>query len=243
MTGEYFNRNRYYSPALGRFTQKDPIGFNGGMNLYRYSDNNPVLFTDPMGLASVLSATTIIGLQARGFQVDSVMSAIMGSVRYGGSQGSLFGDLITKRLNERPDFYFRFGSNCHFLYDALLFDFPDSHSAYVDLLEIDRTYYGDKIMLASKLMHEFFEDKDGLLFDNTQQHKGATEQEYEFFRTLFYSDWSAWKPNRIYQEVSDHYPSNISHFNRIWESFGYPRDANSPNYDCFLEAAKSQKAF
>jgi RHS repeat-associated protein len=45
-----FNRNRYYSPALGRFTSKDPIGFNGGMNLYRYADNNPLLFTDPFGL-------------------------------------------------------------------------------------------------------------------------------------------------------------------------------------------------
>lgn len=51
-TNQYFNRNRYYSPALGRFTSKDPIGFNGGMNLYRYADNNPVLFTDPFGLYS-----------------------------------------------------------------------------------------------------------------------------------------------------------------------------------------------
>lgn len=45
-----FNRNRYYSPALGRFISKDPIGFNGGMNLYRYADNNPALFVDPFGL-------------------------------------------------------------------------------------------------------------------------------------------------------------------------------------------------
>lgn len=51
-TGQYWHRNRYYSPALGRFTTKDPIGFNGGMNLYRYADNNPIIYTDPMGLSA-----------------------------------------------------------------------------------------------------------------------------------------------------------------------------------------------
>lgn len=45
-----FNRNRYYSPALGRFISKDPIGFNGGNNLYRYADNNPMRWVDPWGL-------------------------------------------------------------------------------------------------------------------------------------------------------------------------------------------------
>ncbi|HOI92760.1 MAG TPA: RHS repeat-associated core domain-containing protein [Candidatus Rifleibacterium sp.] len=64
-TSQYFNRNRYYSPALGRFTSKDPIGFNGGMNLYRYADNNPVLFTDPWGNISV-SVTTATSLYKSG---------------------------------------------------------------------------------------------------------------------------------------------------------------------------------
>lgn len=52
LTSQYFNRNRCYSPALGRFISKDPIGFNGGMNLYRYADNNPMRWVDPMGLSS-----------------------------------------------------------------------------------------------------------------------------------------------------------------------------------------------
>jgi|GEM_PF-6386726 len=40
--------------SVGAFTSKDPIGFNGGNNLYRYADNNPIIYTDPMGRSIVL---------------------------------------------------------------------------------------------------------------------------------------------------------------------------------------------
>jgi RHS repeat-associated protein len=49
-TGLYFNRGRYYSPTLQRFISEDPIGISGGINLYAYVANNPIQFTDPLGL-------------------------------------------------------------------------------------------------------------------------------------------------------------------------------------------------
>jgi len=51
--GLYFYRNRYYSPLLGRFISRDPLGFAGsGPNLYAYANNNPVNLVDPYGLES-----------------------------------------------------------------------------------------------------------------------------------------------------------------------------------------------
>jgi len=50
-TGLYYYRARYYDPMEGRFISKDPISFKGGdVNLYGYTGNNPINFTDPSGL-------------------------------------------------------------------------------------------------------------------------------------------------------------------------------------------------
>lgn len=49
--GLYYYRARHYSPAWGRFLQTDPIGVQGGVNLYAYVNNDPLNLLDPMGLA------------------------------------------------------------------------------------------------------------------------------------------------------------------------------------------------
>jgi RHS repeat-associated protein len=53
-TGLYQVRARYYDPSLSRFINRDPIGYNGGMNLYAYCGGNPINATDPMGTDSRL---------------------------------------------------------------------------------------------------------------------------------------------------------------------------------------------
>jgi RHS repeat-associated protein len=48
--GLYLMGHRFYDPSLGRFLNRDPIGFAGGLNLFSYGGNNPVTHTDPTGL-------------------------------------------------------------------------------------------------------------------------------------------------------------------------------------------------
>ncbi|MBS5775388.1 MAG: PAAR domain-containing protein [Enterobacter cloacae] len=49
-TGLHYNLFRYYDPQTGRFIVQDPIGLDGGWNLYRYAPN-PLTWIDPLGLA------------------------------------------------------------------------------------------------------------------------------------------------------------------------------------------------
>jgi RHS repeat-associated protein len=48
--GLLYYKTRMYSPLLGRFLQTDPIGTDGGMNVYGYVGGDPVNETYPWGL-------------------------------------------------------------------------------------------------------------------------------------------------------------------------------------------------
>jgi uncharacterized protein RhaS with RHS repeats len=50
-------RNRYYQASTGRFIQRDPIGYAGGLNLYSFADSDPINFSDPDGLQQVGDGT------------------------------------------------------------------------------------------------------------------------------------------------------------------------------------------
>ncbi|WP_288490970.1 RHS repeat-associated core domain-containing protein [uncultured Pantoea sp.] len=57
-TGLHYNLFRYYDPQLGRFTVQDPIGLEGGWNLYQYAPN-PNGWVDPLGLSPVSPKTIL----------------------------------------------------------------------------------------------------------------------------------------------------------------------------------------
>jgi hypothetical protein len=47
----------FYSPDAGRWLNRDPIGENGGINLYAFVGNNPIGYSDPLGLMGIIITT------------------------------------------------------------------------------------------------------------------------------------------------------------------------------------------
>ncbi len=50
-TGLHYNYRRDYNPLIGRYLQSDPIGLDGGLNIYEYAAQNPLVVIDPTGLS------------------------------------------------------------------------------------------------------------------------------------------------------------------------------------------------
>jgi RHS repeat-associated protein len=49
-TGLSYNYFRDYDAKTGRYIQSDPIGLEGGIDTYKYTNGNTLKFIDPFGL-------------------------------------------------------------------------------------------------------------------------------------------------------------------------------------------------
>ena len=61
--GLYYYRWRVMDPNVGRFISEDLAGFVDGPNLYTYVGNNPIFYSDPLGLEVSACARNIAGIK------------------------------------------------------------------------------------------------------------------------------------------------------------------------------------
>ncbi len=69
-TGFHYNWHRYYDPDSGRYLTPDPIGLEGGLNLYVYVDGNPVNWIDPYGLQDQNPMTGNVIVNENGVKIE-----------------------------------------------------------------------------------------------------------------------------------------------------------------------------
>jgi RHS repeat-associated protein len=108
-TGLHYNYFRYYNPQTGRYITPDPIGLEGGINLFAYVRGNPLRWIDRKGLVD----PTGIGFS------DSFMDEVPpGLVEYWSGFGEGLSDFWTNYQNMKnantigADKYFHCMANC-----------------------------------------------------------------------------------------------------------------------------------
>ena len=72
-TGLILCTHRYYDPSAGRWITRDPIGYEGGVNLYGYCGNQPVQGIDPSGhfvIIIIIVIIIVVGILAGGCGQD-----------------------------------------------------------------------------------------------------------------------------------------------------------------------------
>ena len=77
-SGLYYLRARHYNPNSGRFLQEDPIA---SINQFIYADNNPILLSDPLGLAPIDPRLIIVVSDdpLRGTTLNSIVQRLIDS--------------------------------------------------------------------------------------------------------------------------------------------------------------------
>ena len=85
VVGLYYVRGRWYDPQAGRFIQEDPLGVDGGINVYTFAGDDPINGSDPSGMDP--GAEQCIDLYNYAWVFDDPKGVSIQTVCFGGSGG------------------------------------------------------------------------------------------------------------------------------------------------------------
>jgi RHS repeat-associated protein len=84
-TGLHYNYFRDFNPRIGRYMTPDPIGLEGGINLFVYVSNNPVNWNDPWGLSEDATFWTWYGPDQPGLEANPLIDPVNVVAAFGAS--------------------------------------------------------------------------------------------------------------------------------------------------------------
>ncbi|WP_340680468.1 RHS repeat-associated core domain-containing protein [Paraglaciecola sp.] len=123
-SGLTYYRARYYDPSIGRFTQRDPMGFADGINPYVYVANSPLNYTDPSGMVKDVVTGAYDTTSAYLGQANDGFNAFTSQVGWGGVGSELW--------NNGGDYAAQTGSDA---VGGLVDNFPEA-SGYNDAVNM-----------------------------------------------------------------------------------------------------------
>jgi len=156
-TGLHYNYFRYYNPQTGRYISPDPIGLEGGINLFAYVAGNPIIHKDRLGLFADSPRLRIPILLARGqFEEALVIAEAAGFATTANQIVQL-----TNRLNSLMQKYPSTSLKCDRLANKL-YDVFRSNNLNPKMIEI-----------TDKLGRPYFVDGTGKPFAETGYHRAV----------------------------------------------------------------------
>jgi len=105
-TALHYNWQRYYDSQVGRYLKDDPIGLKGGINYYIYCLNNPVRWTDPIGLKKLIPNLWSLF-------IDTVIEAYKMGEKISDKNIEDKVNAIQNAINEQREIYKKYLDDCY----------------------------------------------------------------------------------------------------------------------------------